>query len=240
MPYTFRSRVRYSECGEDGLQSLFSIMNYMQDCSTFQSEALGLGTKRMQELHRAWLLSAWHVAADRYPAFGEEIEVGTFACGFQSFYGFRRFFIRDAKGAFCVRADSIWFLYDTEHEMPVKSDEALMLPYLNAEQGTDFDMLHLGKMSRKLPAPRNGVPGEPFAVPRHFLDSNLHMNNARYLDLACEAAEVFRPKEWRASYVHAAKLGDVLIPCVEKREHERIVGLNKEDGSLSAVVSFVV
>ena len=36
--YTFGSRIRYSETDEYGKLTLTGIMNYLQDCSTFQSE----------------------------------------------------------------------------------------------------------------------------------------------------------------------------------------------------------
>ena len=35
--YSFDSRVRYSEVDEDRKLSLTGVINYMQDCSTFQS-----------------------------------------------------------------------------------------------------------------------------------------------------------------------------------------------------------
>ena len=38
MIYSFDGRVRYSETGENGLLTLPGILNYFQDCSTFQSE----------------------------------------------------------------------------------------------------------------------------------------------------------------------------------------------------------
>ena len=41
--YCFDSRVRYSETDERGRLSLTGILNYLQDCSTFQSEDLGMG-----------------------------------------------------------------------------------------------------------------------------------------------------------------------------------------------------
>ena len=40
--YSFDSRVRYSEVDEDRKLSLTGVINYMQDCSTFQSEDLNL------------------------------------------------------------------------------------------------------------------------------------------------------------------------------------------------------
>ena len=41
--YTFESRVRYSEIAEDGLLALPAVIDYMQDCTNFQSEDLGAG-----------------------------------------------------------------------------------------------------------------------------------------------------------------------------------------------------
>ena len=43
--YTFDSRIRYSETDETGALSLLEVINYMQDCSTFQSEDIGLGVE---------------------------------------------------------------------------------------------------------------------------------------------------------------------------------------------------
>ena len=41
--YTFDSRVRYSETDVNGTLSVTAAVNYFQDCSTFQSEDLGVG-----------------------------------------------------------------------------------------------------------------------------------------------------------------------------------------------------
>lgn len=41
--YSFESRVRYSEIGEDGRLTLPGILNYFQDCCTFQSASIGQG-----------------------------------------------------------------------------------------------------------------------------------------------------------------------------------------------------
>ena len=43
--YTFNSRVRYSEVDRSLSLDTASIINYFQDCSTFQSEDLGVGVE---------------------------------------------------------------------------------------------------------------------------------------------------------------------------------------------------
>ena len=67
----------------------------MQDCSTFQSEDIGVGLSVLRERKRAWLLSYWQVEVRRYPKLGERITVGTLATGFKGFFGNRNFYIDD-------------------------------------------------------------------------------------------------------------------------------------------------
>ena len=49
MKYSFTSRIRYSEIGEDGNLTLPGLINYFQDCSTFQSEAIGEGVAELKK-----------------------------------------------------------------------------------------------------------------------------------------------------------------------------------------------
>ena len=57
--YEFNSRVRYSEIDHHGTLTLPALINYFQDCSTFQSEDVGLGTEVLKAEKRAWILSYW-------------------------------------------------------------------------------------------------------------------------------------------------------------------------------------
>ena len=121
--YQFDSRVRYSETGENGELTLTGMINYLQDCSTFQSEDLGMGIEYLKEQKRAWWLSSWQIVVDRCPVLGEEITVSTWPYDFKGMYGYRNFTIRDRKGNDLVRANSVWFLFDTEAGRPVRVRE---------------------------------------------------------------------------------------------------------------------
>ena len=65
MNYSFNSRVRYSETGENGKLTLPGVLNYFQDCCTFESEQTGVGMEVLKEQKRAWVLSAWQVIVKR-------------------------------------------------------------------------------------------------------------------------------------------------------------------------------
>ena len=51
--YSFKSRVRFSETDTDKKLSVASLMNYLQDCSIFQSEDIGAGFSYMEKSRRA-------------------------------------------------------------------------------------------------------------------------------------------------------------------------------------------
>ena len=50
--YEFEGRVRYSEIDHRGTMTLPALINYFQDCSTFHSEAVGLGMEHLKQEKR--------------------------------------------------------------------------------------------------------------------------------------------------------------------------------------------
>lgn len=75
--YAFESKVRYSEVGEDTRMTLYSVLNYFQDCSVFHSESVGRGTAVQEELGRAWVLTGWQIEFRRAADLGESIRIST-------------------------------------------------------------------------------------------------------------------------------------------------------------------
>ena len=65
MGYDFKGRVRYSEIDENGCLTLPGILDYYQDCCTFQSESIGQGMDVLEERKRAWVLSSWQIVVKR-------------------------------------------------------------------------------------------------------------------------------------------------------------------------------
>ena len=98
MYYTFDSRIRYSEVDSHGLLTMESLMNYFQDCSTFQSEDNGAGLAVMYARRQAWVVSAWQVVVYRYPALCEKVVIGTIPYEMRGFIGYRNFFLQTQEG----------------------------------------------------------------------------------------------------------------------------------------------
>ncbi|MFQ9509582.1 MAG: acyl-[acyl-carrier-protein] thioesterase [Lachnospiraceae bacterium] len=231
--YTINSRVRYSEVDAEGLLSLDSIINYMQDCSSFQSEDLNVGIDYLKQNNKAWLLNSWQIIIDRYPKFSEEIAIGTQAYDFKGMFGYRNFVILDEKKEYLARANSLWVLIDTTTGKPIRITPGDVDCYGKA------DPIPMDYAPRKIALPSSMESLEPFQVKAHHIDTNHHVNNGQYIQMARECIpEDFHVGQMRAEYKKQAKLGGIVIPFVGKNETGYTVNLCDEERNSFAVVSF--
>lgn len=231
--YSYDSRVRYSEVDVNRELTVTGIINYLQDCSTFQSEDLHLGLDYLEKHHRAWWLSSWQIVIERKPLFGEEIVISTWPYDFKGMYGYRNFTIQDKQGNYLVKANSIWFFFDTAAGRPVKVQEHDIRGYGTGEE-TKLDMEYA---PRRIVLPDTYEVAEPITVVRHHIDTNHHVNNAMYVEIAREAlTEDTKIRELRVEYKRAAVLGDMITPRISRQGDECTVALCDNDGSPYAVI----
>ena len=225
--YSFDSRIRYSEC--DGACTLRpdALMNYFQDASTFQSESLGVGFSYLAPRNLVWVLVSWQVEISRYPALGEEVEIGTLPYDFKGCIGSRNFCMKTKDGEMLAKANSIWTLLHFGSMKPVIPPKDMMEKYPVEER---LDMNYEG---RKIAVPETGVYEVPLTVQRQHLDSNNHVNNAQYISIALPyLPEKFHVGHLRAEYKKQAHLGDVLLPYVVTEEDNVIISLRDESGAV--------
>lgn len=229
--YSFDSRVRYSEVGEDKKLTLNGIINYFQDCSTFHSEDLGVGVGVLEELRRVWVLSSWQIVVERYPALCEEIKISTLPYRFQGFFGYRNFTMRDKEGRLLAYANSLWTFLNTDKMKPVRVPVEMEELYVLDEK------LDMDYAPRKIPMPKSGEEKEVFTVQKHHLDTNHHVNNGQYIQMAREYIPAGFPiRQMRAEYKKSALLGNEIYPIVQEEEGRYVVGLCDSQGRPYAVV----
>lgn len=231
MYYTIDGRVRYSEIDHHGTITLPGIINYFQDCSTFQSMDIGLGTDVLKERKRAWILCYWQVIVERYPKMGETITVSTFATGFQGMLGDRNFVMKDADGNQLACATSLWIYMDTEKGRPTRAKAEDVEPY-GVEEPLDMPY-----ESRKITPAENMEERESFPVRKYHIDTNEHVNNCQYVQMAMEMLPRDRQvHQLRVEYKKSAVLGDVIYPKVAEEEERTVIELCDERGNAYAVV----
>ena len=171
----FDSRIRYSEVDEEGLLRADKIIDYFQDCSTFQSEDGGVGLRYMTDLGVAWIVNYWQIEIRRYPVLGEKVSTGTSPYRLRSFIGERNFIMEAEDGETLAVANSFWSLFDLRRMKPYPVTDKMMEVY---KMHPPFDMDY---KPRKI-----AIPGEPLTeagnilIDGTHLDSNGHVNNAKY------------------------------------------------------------
>lgn len=232
--YTFDSRIRYSETDSEGKLSLEALLNYFQDCSTFHSEELGLGLAYLKEHRLVWVLSSWQIVVERYPSLCERVEVGTFPYEFRGFLGFRNFFMKAEDGSCLAKANTLWSLLSTETMKPASPPAAMLEGYALEPK------LEMEYAPRRISIPENGSGRESIVVRQYHLDTNRHVNNGKYVEMAMEyLPERFRIRQMRAEYKRQALLDDILYPYVARANGSYVISLRDQDGAPYVNVEFV-
>lgn len=218
--YSFDSRVRYSEVDNEGRLTLTSVLDYFQDCSSFQSEDLEIGVDFLKENHVAWVLISWRIEVERYPLLGEHIRVATWPYDFKGFYGCRNFRMVTAKGEVLARANSLWALLDTTTGRPVK-----LLPRMEEVYQLE-PPLPMEDCPRKMKLPEGLRAKEPFPVHRFHLDTNQHVNNGKYILMAQEYLPAgFSIGKLQVEYKKSAVYGDMIYPYVAQEKEKFVTAL---------------
>ncbi|MDE7310329.1 MAG: acyl-[acyl-carrier-protein] thioesterase [Eubacterium sp.] len=231
--YTMQTTVRYSECDSKRQVGLSGILDYLQDVCTYQAQELEIGLDYMQKNRTAWVLNSWQADIVRYPAFGETIQVTTWPYDFYGFLGFRNFQIEDEAKRQIVRANSVWVFMDMEKQRPARIAPEVAAAYQTSPR------LEMEYMERKIPDFAAEPAGEPIQIPRYFIDTNQHVNNAKYILLAQELLPPdFHVVRIRTEYKKPAVYGEAFYPYLAQRKGCWAVKLCSREGKPYAVMEF--
>lgn len=182
--FVYKHRVSYSEVDPHGRSTLVSLMNYLQDCSTFESDALGFAVCDLDPTQATWILGGWHLAVHDRPHFGDSIQVRTWAHDLKRTRVSRNFVIEplDARSAW-LEADSLWFMYNPQ------TKHIERLPQSVQSYPQDAAPLDLPGVSRSLSLPEDLTLNatRSSVVGLQQLDANRHVNNAQYVAYAEDA-----------------------------------------------------
>lgn len=229
--YEFSGRVRYSEIDHRGTMTLPALINYFQDCSTFHSESIGLGMERLKLKKKAWVLSYWQIIIDRYPKLYEKITTGTFATEFKGLFGNRNFYMKDEEGGRIACANSIWVFMDLEKGRPCRPAEEDIAPY-----GVN-EPLDMPYEDRKISVPEVFEDRESFPVRKYHIDTNEHVNNCQYVQMALEMLSGdISVRQVRVDYKKSAVLGDIIYPGVAQDQGRIVTELRDENKRPYAVI----
>lgn len=94
--------------------------------------------------------------------------------------------------------------------------------------------------SRKIILPETFAGEEAFPVQKHHLDTNHHVNNCQYIQMAMDYLPLdFKIRQMRAEYKQQARLHDTICPEKSVDGDKIVIKLNDTEAEPYAVVEFV-
>ena len=234
--YSFNSRVRYSELDHrTEALNCSSIINYFQDCSTFQSEDINRGLSYLQSNNRVWLLNGWQLNILKPAHLGENIIVGTWAYDFKGFYGYRNFIMKDEKENVLAVANSLWVYLDTSTGKPTR-----IPPDYAVTSGYGMEAPYpMENAQRKIEMPEVFHTLPPFSIIKSNIDSYNHVNNGQYIKMAEEyLPDHFYVQAMRAEYRMQAVLGDMIVPLISAENDHYTIALTDASNKPYAMIEF--
>ena len=201
-----------------------SIINYFCDIGGKQSEELGVGIDYLTERRLAYVFYRYDIKVNRYPKYGEKIRVVTMAKSFKKFYASRAYEIYDENNEKIVEGEGIFLLINIDRRRAVRIPEDQYIAYgVDIENCPDIKLNKLEKLTKEMD--KNN-----FKVRYGDIDSNMHVNNVKYVEWAVESLPLdvvlnYELKELSVVFEKECRYGAEISASYEIKENEDEDGL---------------
>ena len=227
--------VSYSLLSPDKTVSAADILRLCQDSAVSHTAACGYPLDRLIALRRAWLVLSMHVRFIKPITLSRNLCIQTWPFSFSRVSCPRAFRIMDADTKeIYAEATSLWTYVNTETGRPAEIPEDIIEKYGEGEAPA---LSYI----RRAPQYEAVDHVADFRVLKRDLDTNMHMNNVKYLEYAEEAVpEGETVSEIEIYYKHPALYGEVLsLHASRDEEGNTITELKKQDGETCTYVKFI-
>lgn len=195
--FVFRQNfsIRSYEIGADRTASIETMMNHLQETALNHVKSAGLmhggfgSTPEMSKRNLIWVVTKMQVVVDRYPTWGDVVQVDTWVAA-SGKNGMRRdWLVRDSTtGDVLMRASSLWVMMNKEtrrlSKIPDEARAEIEGYFVDSPPVIDEDSRKLPKLDETTSDYiRTGL------TPRWSdLDVNQHVNNVKYIGWILESA----------------------------------------------------
>jgi medium-chain acyl-[acyl-carrier-protein] hydrolase len=205
------------EVDAKGKASLPTLSKFMQETAYNHADHLEFGYHQLKEKNLFWVLSRLLIKINKYPKWGDKIQIRTWPSGMERLFAFRDFRILDKQGNPIGAASTAWLMLDAHKRRPQRPDELkARIKLLPNERA-------LEDKPAKVPGLSSPVEGAFFPVRYSDLDLYNHVNNAKYIEWILdsfpeEMHREFAVTEFEINFLSEAKIGDEAAIHTEKLE----------------------
>ncbi|GLJ55266.1 hypothetical protein SUGI_1185970 [Cryptomeria japonica] len=198
MVYREKFFIRSYEVGADMTGSIETVFNLLQESAVNHAYVGGVcrdgfgSTHEMARLNLIWVVTRMQVQVDRYPCWGNVVEIDTWIASSGKNSMRRDWLVRDSEtGSIIARATSTWVMMNKETRKLMKFPEAVkkeICPYyLERSAIAQTDVKKLEKIAEG--SAQYVLSG---LTPKwRDLDTNCHVNNVKYVGWVLESVPVY-------------------------------------------------
>lgn len=158
-----------------------ALLEQMQEMAGNHAALLGVGREALIRQDIVWVLTRIQVEMDRWPLWGDTVEMETFPMTNRRWFFPRYFIIRDDKGDEIGRAGTLWTLMNIRDRKMAPPDCAS--PYIPDNRDRTAP-LGLPPAVQELTEAARLDTYKPVYTD---MDCNAHVNNTKYIDWCCNA-----------------------------------------------------
>ncbi|GAV70724.1 Acyl-ACP_TE domain-containing protein [Cephalotus follicularis] len=253
LSYREKLIVRCYEVGINKTATLETIANLLQEVSCNHIQSLGFSTDgfgtftMMRKLRLIWVTTRMHIEINKYPAWGDVIEMETWFQREGKVEGRRNWIFRDyANGQVIGRATSKWVMMNEDTRRLQKVSDDVWNEFLVFGPKSKRSAFPEEKNSSLKKIPKLGDPAQYARLglmPRRVdLDMNRHLNNVAYIGFVQESMpqDIIDTHELQTitlDYKRECQCDDVVDSLTNpepNEETEVISGLPGTNGSATA------
>ena len=235
--YEFKTRIRYTDVSEENRLSDKGILNILSEAASKHSAFAGYGINDTEKTHASWMVLYWKIRVINRPNWDTNLVIKTWPRNFTKISSWRDFEIYTEDGEKIVIATSEWVLIDTRKFTIGRIDEKLIQDY-----GIIENCVFEENLKGKLKEQENSKKIYDYTALRRDIDTNHHVYNVNYLDLAYDAL----PETVNTSfqdieiyYKKQIKLGDKVSVFYSREKNSHIVTIKSQDEKvLHAILKF--
>uniref|UniRef100_O04794 Acyl-[acyl-carrier-protein] hydrolase n=1 Tax=Garcinia mangostana TaxID=58228 RepID=O04794_GARMA len=187
--------IRSYEIGADRTASIETVMNHLQETALNHVKTAGLlgdgfgSTPEMSKRNLIWVVTKMQVEVDRYPTWGDVVQVDTWVSA-SGKNGMRRdWLLRDGNtGETLTRASSVWVMMNKLtrrlSKIPEEVREEIGSYFVNSDPVVEED----GRKVTKLDDNTADFVRKGLTPKWNDLDINQHVNNVKYIGWILESA----------------------------------------------------
>jgi len=208
--------LRYFEMNKFGEASSTAILTLLEETAADHCYSINHSLFDLEKQNIGWVLLSGILEMDCYPGYKEKIVIRTWLSKYSTIKGFRENLIYNEQGRIIGKAKGLWVFFDIDRRRPIQISEDIKdkWSYCN-EECINHDI------TKKIEIIDSSNHIKEFKINRFDVDTNLHVNNIRYLQWLIESIpddiiDNYYLHSIDGRFIAEAQLGDTIMSFTER------------------------